>query len=212
MLAKTSVPFKGRAMETFARGCVWIIELAGKAYVLLACIYFGSFTFRGFWGGFRFKPEFLPFTAFCVVFAYLMVAPRRWMPARWLQDVAYRRSWCVGLALGAPLYCVVAAAWREPTSLLGATVALIESLQAVAVIFAVLAIRWWAAEPWLSPALQFRLILLAVILWLTMVLDPLEGVTWFILVLLALLAAVWVTRKRPADEGDPAGANREQAP
>ena len=196
----TRRPLTVRAMETFARGCVWLIELAAKAYVFLACIYFGSFTFRGFWGGFRFKPEFLPFTAFCVVFAYLMVAPRRWMPARWLQDVAYRRTWCVGMALGAPLYCVVAAAWREQTSLLVATVNLIASLQAVAVIFAVLAIRWWATEPCLSLALKFRLILLAVMLWLTMVLDHLEGVDWFILVLLALLPAVWVTRKLPVHE------------
>lgn len=134
-------------METFVRGCVWVLKLAAKAYVLMGCLYFGSFAFHGLWGGYQFKPEFLPFTAFCGIFAYLMVAPRRWMPARWLQDVSFRRTWCVGLACAPSLFFVVLDMWREEVSLLRCLWILIELLHYVAIIGGLLAIRWWATAP-----------------------------------------------------------------
>lgn len=212
----TSAPLKSMTMETFARGCVWVVELAIKAYVLMGCIYFGSFAFHGFWGGNQFKPGFLPLTAFCAAIAYLMVAPRRWMPARWLQDVSYRRTWCVGLALCVPLFFVGADLWLEEASLHRFVWVLIDALPFGAFLGGLLALRWWANEPFLSLVVKLRLILLSVILWLTLTLDHFEGLDWLVpLALLALMTAglvatFRVTRKQPPDEGDSATAHPAQ--
>jgi len=203
-------------METFVRGCVWVVELAIKAYILLACFYFGSMAFIGFWGGYQFKPELLPLTAFCAAIAYLMFAPRRWMPTRWLQDVSYRRRWCVGLALGFPLFFVGADLWREEASLLRSGWVLIEVLPFGAILGGLLALRWWANEPFLSLVVKLRLILLSVILWLTLTLDHFEGLDWLvplallILVTAGLVATFRVTRKQPPGEGDSATAHPAQ--
>lgn len=140
-------PPYGQAMESFVRGCVRVFKLAIKAYILLVCIYLGSFAFHGFWGGYQFNPEFLPLTALCALFAYLMVAPRRWMPARWLQDVSFRRTWCGGLACAPMLFFVVLEMWREEVSLLRCLWILIEVLPFGAIPGGLLALRWWANEP-----------------------------------------------------------------
>lgn len=200
-------------METFARGCVWFVELAIKAYILMACFYFGSFAFMGF------TPEYLPITALCAAIAYLMVAPRRWMPARWLQDVSYRRTWCVGLALGVPLFFVGLDMWRENTSLLRSVWTLIEALPFGAILGGLLALRWWANEPSLSLVTKVRFILGAILLWLllavTMTLEKGWDLPWFVYALLilvtaGLVATFRVTRKQPPGEGDSATAHPEQ--
>jgi hypothetical protein len=215
----TSAPFKGMAMETFVRGCVWVVELAIKAYILLACFYFGSMAFIGFWGGYQFKPELLPLTAFCAAIAYLMFAPRRWMPTRWLQDVSYRRRWCVGLALGVPLFFVGLDLWREEASLLRSGWVLIEVLPFGAILGGLLALRWWANEPSLRLITKVRFILGAILLWLllafTMTLENGRDLPWFVYALLilvtaGLVATFRVTRKQPPGEGDSATAHLEQ--
>ncbi|MEY4086389.1 MAG: hypothetical protein RLZZ405_577 [Verrucomicrobiota bacterium] len=198
-------------MEGFVRGCVWVVKLAIKAYILLICIYFGSFAFHGFWGGYQFNPELLPLTALCAVFAYLMVAPRRWMPARWLQDVSFRRAWCVGLACAPMLFFVVLDMWREEVSLLRCLWILMEVLPFGAIPGGLLALRWWANEPSLRLITKVRFILGAILLWLlfavTMTLEKDQDLPWFVYALLILVtvgfvATFRITRKQPPREGD----------
>ena len=207
-------------MERFVRGCVLLVELAAKGYILLGCIFFGSMPFTGFRGGSNFKPELLALTPFSAVFAYLMVAPRRWMPTRWLQDVSYRRTWCVGLALAAPLYVALVDAWLEDTSLLILSLNLIEVLPLVAILLALLALRWWTTEPIVGVVGKIRLMLLPVFLamaiGISMSLLDGEDLDWHVCALLALVSAAlaatfWVTWKRPPTEGDSVAPNQEQA-
>lgn len=180
-------------MEKFVRACVFLVGLAVKAFSLMACFYFGSHAFTGFWGEYRFNPKFLPLTAICAIFGYLMVAPRRWMPARWLRDVSYRRIWCVGLVLAAPLYIGLILYPLSFDSYLWDTWC-VRMLPIAAILFAVLETRWGVQDLPEHSDSKLRCVLLPLALWLGLV-GTFEHLhdgqrTWSSLIL-ALLAAYW---------------------
>ena len=180
-------------METFVRVCIFLVKLAVKALTLGFCFFFGSFAFTNFWGVHRFRPEVLPLTAFCATFAYLMVAPRRWMPARWLRDVSYRRIWCVGLALAAPLY--VSTALNDVSALLLDDC--VRMLPIAAILFAVLETRWGAQDRSASLESKIRCVLLPLALWLGFICTTEflhDGPRTWLSLILAVLAAYWWTQ------------------
>jgi hypothetical protein len=179
-------------METFVRVCIFLVKLAVKALTLFFCFFFGSFAFTSL-GVHRFRPEVLPLTAFCAAFAYLMVAPRRWMPARWLRDVSYRRIWCVGLAVAAPLY-VITEINNVPALLLNYCVRM---LPIAAILFAVLETRWGAQDRSASLESKLRCVLLPLALWLGSICTTEylhDGPRTWLSLILAVLAAYWWTQ------------------
>lgn len=180
-------------MEKFVRVCIFLVELAVKALTLGFCFFFGSFAFIGFWGEHRFRPEVLPLTAFCAAFAYLMVVPRRWMPARWLRDVSCRRIWCVSLAVAAPLY--VSTALNDVSALLLDDC--VRMLPIAAILFAVLETRWGAQDRSASLESKIRCVLLPLALWLGFICTTEflhDGPRTWLSLILAVLAAYWWTQ------------------
>lgn len=190
-LAIISASAKCWDMETFVRWCAIFIEVFVKAFILMGCWFFGHFAFQGWWGDYRFSPQLLPVTAFCVAFAALMVTPRRWMPSRWLQDVTLRRRVCIALTLCAPLAHAASLLFSEISYLLASWGEWVEVLRVTVILFAVLASRWWAVEPPVSPYLRLRAALLPLLLFLVYIgTHPKHregGIVWFYYLLVAIV-------------------------
>jgi hypothetical protein len=153
-------------VERFVRAYAFLVDLFVKVCLAMACSWFGAFAFVN-----GFRPGLLPVTAASAVLAYLLIAPRRWMPTRWLEDVSFRRTWCVGLALYTPLYWAVAVqvfSGRFELSM-NFVMPLVAALPVGLLILGALALRWWAVEPLMDPARKLRLAMLPLALWLVLV-------------------------------------------
>ena len=153
---------------------------------------FRAFRFPGLVGDYRFSPQLLPVTAFCVAFAALMVTPRRWMPSRWLQDVTLRMRVGIALTLCAPLAHAASLLFSESSYLLSSWGEWVEVLRVAVILFAVLASRWWAVEPPVSPYLRLRAALLPLLLFLVYIgTHPknrdVTGLVWFYYLLVAIV-------------------------